>query len=154
MSTVHSSTKKSKNEKDNLMDTDDAVKCFSSNTKTIVRFFTGAYEGKFGYVDPTRHAQGGKVPVCVTMRTGVVKKTKVSIWSIADPHPQKPKTFAVAAVMQFPSFEKELKAFAKKCVKLGFTKNEVRYNSLMDLIYEEVEIAKKKNRSIQVEYND
>ena len=65
------------------------------------------------------------------------------------------ENFAEAAVMQKPNFEKELKLFAKKCVKLGFMKTDARSNSLLDLFYAEMEIAQEKNKHADaIEYND
>ena len=49
--------------------------------------------------------------------------------------------------MQKPNFEKELKLFAKKVVKMGFMKNDDRYNSLLDLLYDEIESANEKNKN-------
>ena len=154
MSTAQTSTKKSKTENGKVTETDDASKCFPGSGQKLVRFFTGTYEGKVGYIDPTRYTRVGMVPVVVSVKNGVMKKTQVSVWSIAKPHPQKPPNFAVAAAMQIPSFEKQVKLFAKKCVKLGFTKNDNRLNSLIDLFYDEINIAKKKHKSIGVEYDD
>ena len=147
METRRTSAKKVKTNDFKSMETDDASKCFSSNNKKLIRFFTGKYEGKFGHVDPTRSLTAGKVPVLVTLKNGLVKKTSVSIWSIANPHPDKAKSFAEAAVMQKPNFEKELKLFAKKVVKMGFMKNDDRYNSLLDLLYDEIESANEKNKN-------
>ena len=150
-----SSNKKTKTDDVKSMDTNDASKCFASNDTKIIRFFTGTYEGKFGYIDPTRRAPAGKVPVIVSLANGVRKKTAVSIWSFAIPHPEKPRNFAEAAVMQKPNFEKELKLLAKKCVKMGFMKTDARSNSLLDLFYGEMEIAKEKNKHADaIEYND
>ena len=151
-------TKKLKTDEIKSMDTDDASKCFASNNQQLVRFFTGKYEGKMGYVDTTRRISAtGKVPVIIQLKNGVLKKTAVSIWSYAKPHPLKPSNFAEAAVMQKPTFEKELKLFAKKCVQIGFTKNDNRLNSLIEIFYEEIETAKAKNKQIAagaVQYDD
>ena len=153
--TRDSSNKKIKTHDAKSMDTNDASKCFASNDTKIIRFFTGTYEGNFGIIDPTRRAPAGKVPVIVSLASGVRKKTVVSIWSIAIPHPEKPGSFAQAAVMQKPNFEKELKLLAKKCVKMGFMKTDTRSNSLLDLFYNEMEIAQEKNKHADaIKYND
>ena len=137
------------------MDTNDASKYFAYNDTKIIRFFTGTYEGKFGYIDPTRRAPAGKVPVIVSLANGVRKKTAVSIWSFAIPHPEKPRNFAEAAVMQKLNFEKELKLLVEKCVQMGFMKTDASSNSLLDLFYAEMEIAQEKNKHAgAIEYND
>ena len=79
MSTTHKGTKKVKAENGNVMDTDDASKCFPGTSQKLVRFFTGTYEGKLGYIDPTRQARAGMVPVVVSVRNGALKKTRVSV---------------------------------------------------------------------------
>ena len=53
------------------MDTNDASKYFASYDTKIIRFFTGTYEGKVGYIDPTRRAPAGKIPVIVSLANGV-----------------------------------------------------------------------------------
>ena len=59
METRRTSAKKVKTNDVKSMETDDASKCFSSNNKKLIRFFTGKYEGKVGHVDPTRRVTAG-----------------------------------------------------------------------------------------------
>jgi hypothetical protein len=102
---------------DDGMDVDkiSTSKSDASHDNKVVRFFTGAYEGRLGRVDPTRRASAGRGLVLVNMGSGVV----VSVWSIARPHPDKPQICAQAVVMQKPNFEKALKALAKNYVVIG-----------------------------------
>eukprot|EP00957_Ditylum_brightwellii_P198903 15160490-Ditylum_brightwellii.AAC.1 len=106
----------------------------ASHDNKVVGFFTGAYEGRQGRVDPTRRASAGCVLILVNMGSGVTKKAVVSVWSITIPHPDKPQNFAQAVVMQKPIFETALKELAKKYVVMGGHKKDEHMNSLLDLL--------------------
>eukprot|EP00957_Ditylum_brightwellii_P007379 559266-Ditylum_brightwellii.AAC.1 len=94
------------------VDKTSSSKSDASHDNKVVHFFTVAYEGRLGRVDPTRLVSTGRVPVLVNMGSRVTKKAVVSVWSIARPHPDKPQNFTQAVVMQKPNFKKALKALA------------------------------------------
>eukprot|EP00957_Ditylum_brightwellii_P000743 58194-Ditylum_brightwellii.AAC.1 len=95
------------------IDKTDTAKAVAAHNNKDVHFFTGAYEGRLGRINTTRHASTGRVPVLVVIGSRVTKNAIVSVWSIARPHPEKAYNFAEAVVMQKPRFEKALKALAK-----------------------------------------
>eukprot|EP00957_Ditylum_brightwellii_P093096 7087643-Ditylum_brightwellii.AAC.1 len=103
-------------------------------TTKLCTFFTGAYEGRLGRVDSTGCTSAGRVLVLVNMGSGATKKAGVSVWGITRPHPDKPQNFAQAVVMQKPTFEKALKALAKKYAVMGGYKKDEHMNSLLDLL--------------------
>ena len=107
----------------------------------VIRFHSGTYAGKTGWLGSKQLTSSDRVGVVVDNRDGTTKNATVSIWSLSKPHPDKPKTYAQALMMQKPDVEKVMKMFAKMVIKSGGWKNDARVNSVLDMFYEEMEHA-------------
>eukprot|EP00957_Ditylum_brightwellii_P012069 912172-Ditylum_brightwellii.AAC.1 len=62
------------------IDKTDTAKAVAVHNNKDMHFFTGAYEGRLGRIDTTRHASTGCAPVLVDIGSGVTKKAIVSVW--------------------------------------------------------------------------
>eukprot|EP00957_Ditylum_brightwellii_P093078 7087009-Ditylum_brightwellii.AAC.1 len=78
----------------------------------LVYFFTGSYEGKFGWSDTNAQTSGSHFPVLIDLGDRKIKRATVSMWSIAKPFPDKPRSFAKAVMRQRPKIEKAIKQLA------------------------------------------
>eukprot|EP00957_Ditylum_brightwellii_P061951 4701574-Ditylum_brightwellii.AAC.1 len=56
------------------IDKTDTAKAVAAHNNKDVHFFTGAYEGRLGRIDTTRHASAGRVPVLADIGSGVTKR--------------------------------------------------------------------------------
>ena len=102
---------------------------------------SGTYAGKTGWLGSKQLTSSDRVGVVVDNGDGTTKNATVLIWSLSKPHPDKPKTYAQALIMQTPDVEKVMKMFAKMVIKSGGWKNDARINSVLDMFYDEMEHA-------------
>jgi hypothetical protein len=131
-----------------------------ANTKSskgkAIRFWNGVYDGRTGWINTSKVSHNDRLYVIVDLGNGLEKEACVSVWSVSNPLPKNPKTYADALYIQKPAIEKTMKKLARQLVYVGAYDKSSRLLSVHDILGIEMKSAAECKKKLEggIEFQD